>query len=118
MFPLGTRINNIEIVGLRKPTQLETDSLLSLNFQLVLIGSKIDKKIPFAPGNFKEYFNKKDINGNLFINPANSSFFLVPSVPKEVEEIIDNLNIKKSTGPNSVPVFILKIFKQFFSFWL
>ena len=81
------------------------------------IGSKIERKIPFVPGNFKDYFNKKDKNGKLIINSANS-LFLIPTVPGEVEKIIDALDIKKSTGPNSIPVFILKILKPFFSFWL
>ena len=60
---------------------------------------------------------KKDKNGKLIINSANS-FFLTHTVPGEVEKIIDTLDIKKSTGPNSIPVFILKILKPFFSFWL
>ena len=41
------------------------------------VGSKIEKKIPLAQGDFKEYFNKKDDNGNLIINPM-YSFFLPP----------------------------------------
>ena len=51
------------------------------------------------------------------INSANS-FFLTPTVPGEVETITDVLDTKKSTGPNSVPIVILKILKPFFSFWL
>ena len=81
------------------------------------IGSKIEQKIPVVPGNYSDYFNKKDKDGNLIFNSPNT-FFLSPTVPSEVEKLIDALNIKKSTGPNSIPVFILKIYKQFFSFWL
>ena len=43
---------------------------------------------------------------------------MAPTVPEEVEKLIDQLNINKSTGPNSIQVFILKNFKKFFSFWL
>ena len=32
--------------------------------------------------------------------------------------MIDNLDDKKSPGPNGIPIFILKKFKDFFSFWL
>ena len=46
------------------------------------------------------------------------SFFLLPTVPLEVEKIIDALNANKATGPMSIPVFILKRFKNFFSFWI
>ena len=52
------------------------------------------------------------------INPDDHSFFLSPTQPDEIEKIIDKLNPSKSTGPNGIPVFILKLFKGFFSFWL
>ena len=55
------------------------------------------------------------MNGKLPINPSNCSFFLSHTVPGEVERIIDELEMKKSNGPNSVPVFILKSLKLCFS---
>ena len=36
----------------------------------------------------------------------------------EVEKIIDGLDMKKATGPNSIPNIIYKSFKLFFSVWL
>ena len=81
-------------------------------------GPDIERMIPILPGSFKDYFNKKDVNGKSLINPSNSSFFRSPTVPGEVESIIDDLDIKKSNGPNSITVFILKSLKLFFSFWL
>ena len=36
----------------------------------------------------------------------------------EVEKIIDGLDMKKATGPNSIPNIILKSFKLFLSVWL
>ena len=47
------------------------------------------------------------------INPDDHSFFLSPTQPDEIEKIIDKLNPSKSTGPNGIPVFILKLFKGF-----
>ena len=44
--------------------------------------------------------------------------FLSPTNFSEIEKIINSLDADKSTGPNSIPVFILKILKPFFSFWL
>ena len=44
--------------------------------------------------------------------------FLSPTNFSEIEKIINSLDANKSTGPNSIPVFILKILKPFFSFWL
>ena len=60
---------------------------------------------------------KKDKDGNLLIN-CNNSLFLSPTNFSEIEKIINSLDANKSTGPNSIPVFILKILKPFFSFWL
>ena len=37
---------------------------------------------------------------------------------KEVSDMIDKLDEKKSPGPNGIPVLLLKKFKDFFSFWL
>ena len=88
------------------------------NDHFVSIGSKIEQKIPHQPGNFKDYLNKKDKNGKLFIDSSNLSFFLAPTVPGEIEKLIDAMDMKKSAGINSIPVFILKTFKLFFSVWL
>ena len=88
------------------------------NHYFSTIGPEIERKISNGPGNFKDYFNVRDNDGKLIINNSNSSFFLSPTVPAEIEKIIDSLDTKKSTGPNSIPVFILKILKPFFSFWL
>ena len=74
--------------------------------------------IPIVPGSFKDNFNKKDRNGMLLFKPSNSSFYLTPALPDEIEKLIDNLDSKKSVGPNSIPVFILKLLKTFFSVWL
>ena len=82
------------------------------------IGPKIEQKIPHQPGNFIDYLNKKDSNGKLIIDSTNSSFFLAATVPGEVERLIDAMDMKKSAGPNSVPVFLLKTFKLFFAVWL
>ena len=67
------------------------------NHYLSTIGPDIERKIPTTQGNFKDYFNKKDANGKVIIDPLNSSFFLSPTVPGEVERIIHGLGIKKST---------------------
>ena len=83
------------------------------------IGEKVQQKIPIDnSGSFKDYLNKRDKNGKLFINPDGFSFFLSPTVPGEIIKIIDALDITKSAGPNGVPVFLLKSFKHFFSNWL
>ena len=59
------------------------------------IGPEIQRKIPFVPGSFKDYFNSKDENGKLLINPSNASFFLSHTVPGEIGKQIDALDVKK-----------------------
>ena len=76
------------------------------------------KKIPTQEGDYNFYLDKRDKNGRRFNNPDGCTFYLSPAGPAEVEKIIDELNIKKSIGPFGVPVFLLKSFKTFFSFWL
>ena len=81
------------------------------------VGRKVDQKIPIATGSYKDYFSKKDKDGKLFINPDNG-FFITPSVPAEIVTLIDNLDTNKSSGPNGIPVQLLKTFKLFFAHWL
>ena len=70
------------------------------------IGSDIENKIPKTHGDFKSYLNKIK---------SSKSFFLHATGPLEIDKIIDTLDLNKSTGPNSIPVYILKILKQFVS---
>ena len=93
--------NNNLISDSRKISQI-------FNNYFSTIGPEIAQKIPNVPGDYRYYFNKKDKDGKLFINPSNSSFFLEPTVPKEIEKLIDALDNKKYFKPNSIPVFIFK----------
>ena len=71
----------------------ETNNLVSdpkkishkFNHYFSTIGLDIERMIPIVPGSFKDYFTKKDVNGKLLIHPSNSSFFLSPTVPGEVD---------------------------------
>ena len=82
------------------------------------LGAEVQSRIPIERGSYYSYLVKKNKDGRLFINPDGHVFFLTPTDPKEVSEVIDNLNAKKSAGPNGIPVFLLKKFKDFFSLWL
>ena len=46
---------------------------------------------------------------------VNKTIFLTPATPREIYDIISAFDIKKSLGPNSIPVYILKISNNFFS---
>ena len=54
----------------------------------------------------------------MIINPDGSTLFLSPTTPDEISKIIGNLDPTKSTGPNGIPVFIMRTFNVFFSHWL
>ena len=46
---------------------------------------------------------------------CDKTFFFKPVIPQEICEIFYSFDINKSVGPNSIPVYILKIYKDFFS---
>ena len=79
------------------------------NNYFVNVGISMENKIPKTVGDFKSYMSKINFS---------KSFFLHATGPLGIDKIIDTLDINKSTGPNSIPVYILKILKHFFSSWL
>ena len=76
------------------------------NKYFVNVGVNIDRKIPKPLKHFKDYMAKINVN---------KTFFLTPATPEELFDIILAFDIKKSLGPNSIPVYILKIANSFFS---
>ena len=47
----------------------------TFNYYFSTVRPKIEQEIPTIPGNFRDYFNRRDMNGKLLINSSNSSFF-------------------------------------------
>ena len=43
------------------------------------------------------------------------TIFLSPTVPEDVEDLISSMKTNKTSGPNSIPTNILKLFKKEFS---
>ena len=70
------------------------------------VGPNIDKKLPKSLKKFHEYLSK--------VNVA-KTFFLKPVIPQEIFDIILAFNARKTLGPNSIHIFILKISNNFFS---
>ena len=77
----------------------------TFNDYFVSIGIDIAKKITKAKKTHYDYL------GNYF----QECFYLNPTNEKEISLIIDKLDNNKSTGPNSIPVDILKYNKDIFS---
>ena len=76
------------------------------NNYFVNVGASIDRKIPKSLKHFKDYMAKIRVNKSLFLTPA---------TPHELSDIISAFDAKKTLGPNSIPVYILKISNGFFS---
>ena len=74
----------------------------TFNTFFVNVGPSIDKSIPRARKAPLDYLKNS--------NP--SSLFLAPVTPDEIEIIIKSLSTKKSIGPYSIPVFLLKILSR------
>ena len=71
----------------------------NFNNHFLNVANKITSKIPRNPNSALKYLN----------TPNNNSIFISPTVPDEVSSIIQSLKKNKSTGPNSIPVKLLKI---------
>ena len=95
-----------------------TQNANTFNNHFSKLGEKVQQKIPSERGSYRDYLYKKNRNNEYYINNAGQVFFLSPTDSKEVSDMIDNLDDKKSPGPNGIPVSLLKKFKGFFSFWL
>ena len=92
----------------KQPTSLYIDNELvsdsnsiseAFNSFFTNIGPNIASKIPKSKKYKFETFLKKNLV---------SSFYLSPTNENEIEKIISSLKSGKSTGPNSIPIFILK----------
>ena len=75
------------------------------NQYFVNVGSNLDKTIPRTRKSPIDYLNNR--NG--------SSMFLAPVTTQEIDVIIQSLNTKKSIGPYSIPLFLLKILSKHIS---
>ena len=65
----------------------------SFNEFFTQIAEKIKEKLPPTKKSFKDFLD----------NPCQNSFFLSPTTPEEVKNIIISLDTKKATGPYSIP---------------
>ena len=75
----------------------------SFNNFFVNVGKTIDGKILFSGASPEKFFK----------NLENDSIFISPVVPEEIISIISSLNTKKSIGPHSIPVKLLKVLKAY-----
>ena len=69
------------------------------------IGTNIQNKI--LPT--KKYYT------NYLLNPNKETFLITPTTDEEISDIISDLNIRKSTGPNSIPTKVMKQIKNVIS---
>ena len=70
------------------------------------VGRNIDKKIPKPLKKFHDYLRNIHVSKSFFLNPAS---------PQEIFDIILSYDTKKALGPNSIPIYILKISNNFLS---
>ena len=66
------------------------------------ISKKIESKIVQTDKKYSDFLD----------NPLEKTFFLTPTEPNEVQSLIKTLNLKKATGPNSIPTKLLKVFDK------
>ena len=61
--------------------------------------------------NKQKYAGNKQFHSYLQ-NPNSKTFMIKPTTPAEIEDIIIQINTSKSTGPNSIPNFLIKSIKK------
>ena len=66
------------------------------------LAEKIKSNIKFSPKHYTDYL----------FSPTTKTFFLTPTDKNEITFIISSLDSHKSSGPNSIPVKILKLLKN------
>ena len=76
------------------------------NDYFINIGPNIDSKINKSKHRYNEYMSKVFVNHTFFLSPVTSN---------EIFNIIQAFDMNKSLGPNSLPIYILKIANNFFS---
>ena len=64
----------------------------------VNVADGVTKRIPRSPKSPLDYLENENPN----------SFFITPTAPHEIADIIDVLKTGKSIGPNSIPIKLLK----------
>ena len=74
----------------------------SFNKFFCSVGPNIQSKINFAQNSFNHFLK----------NRCNESIFIKTCTNKEITDIISDLSSNKATGPNSIPIKIMKIAKD------
>ena len=114
-----SRNSSIKILEENEKITSDSEKIANIfNEHYATLGTKVQQKIPTQEGDYNFYLDKRDKNGKRYIDPNGCTFYLSPAGPGEVEKIIDEINVRKSTESFGVPVFLLKKFKEFFSLWL
>ena len=93
--PHSTEFNNKIITD---PTAMSN----VFNNYFTSIAKKTNSNIKFSPKHYTDYLSYSNTN----------TFFLTPTDKNEISLIISSLDSHKSSGPNSIPVKILKLLKN------
>ena len=100
--------NKPDISILDSKSKLITDLLNIVNcFNefFVNVGSTVENKIPHSNISYTHYLKQVCIN---------KSFYLRPATANEIHDIIKSMALNKSLGPNSIPIYIMKLCNAFF----
>ena len=94
-IPHSIEFNNRTITD---PTTMSN----AFNNYFTSIAEKTKSNIKFSPKHYTDYLSSTNTN----------TFFLTPTDKNEIAFIISSLDFHKSSGPNSIPVKILKLLKN------
>ena len=101
---ISIKTENFDTVGFLKEGHVSknvdpVEIANEFNNYFINVASNITKKIPRTPKSPLDYMS----------NPNLDSFFISPCTAEEISALMLSLKIGKSSGPNSIPVKLLKI---------
>ena len=93
-------VNCLNVDGVEETDRFVISNHFNKFFSTIV--QQIESKIVKTNKHFSDFLS----------DPLPSNFFLTPTLPDEIQEIIKSLNSKKATAPNSIPTKILKVFSK------
>ena len=84
----STKTANIKLLIDDKIISNPSENANTFNNHFSKLGSKVQQKIPIERGSYRDYLYKKNGNREYYINKDGHVFFLSPTDPKEVSDMI------------------------------
>ena len=94
------------------PRTISQENLITNPYDIASISNNYFSSVADTTQENSKYSHK--VFSDYLNNQCNCSIFIQPTDSEEIANIISNLNMNKSSGPNSIPYKILNLLKKIF----